>query len=201
MTDLTENNEELVAIVVDNQDKEDNDILSLLIGASVPFNKAKGLLKKIQEAKGLIFTKEDRDVKAAELLSGFSVSSETTADEVAEQVENLMGELNCKVGIARGYVKAMFDEDEIPMPKATRATAGPRAPKAPGFRGDVKIAADFAIANPTPSDTDLEDFKAYMDDNGGSETKTGTDKSKRWYAAVLDLRIFAAQWKDAGNCS
>jgi len=196
MSDLNETNEELIAIAVENKDKDDNETLGLLIGKGVPFNKAKGLLKKIQEDQGLIFTKADRDSKAEEILSGFSATADTTAEEVQEQVENLMGELNCKIGVARGYVKAMFDEDELTMPKATRTASGPRAAKTPGFRGDVKLAADFALENPEAVENDEEAFKEYMNDHGGSTTKTGGDKSKRWYAGVIDLRIFGKAWQD-----
>lgn len=197
MPELNETNEELIAIAVENKDKDDNETLGLLIGKGVPFNKAKGLLKKIQEEQGLIFTKADRDAKAEEVLSGFSVSADTTAEEVQEQVDNLMDELNCKTGMARGYVKALFDDEELAMPKAVRASAGPRTPKAPGFKGDFKSAADFALANPEPLENDLEEFKAYMEDHGGAFTSTGKDKASRWYGGVVDLRIFGKQWTEA----
>ena len=196
MPELNETNQELIDIVVEMKDKDDNLTLGEIIGKGVPFNKAKGLLKKIQEAAGLIFTKEDRDNKAEEILSGFAVSAETTADEVQEQVDNLMDELNIKVGMARGYVKAMFDDEELAMPKAVRATGGPRKPKEPGFKGDFKSAADFALANPEPSETDVEDFTKYMEEHGGAFTSSGKNKATRWFGGVVDLRIFGKQWAD-----
>jgi len=198
---MSEVTQEVIDLIVANKDKADNDILGIIIGeAGVAFNKAKGVLNSVLESQGLRMTKAQRDEKANELMENFEVSEDTTAEEVSEQIEMLVDELDCTVGIARAYVRSAFDSEELKMPKAAKSS-GPRAPKAPGFRGDVKIAADYAIANPDATEDDKGDFKAFMDANGGSETKAGKDKSIRWHSAVVDLRIFARQWKEAGNCS
>ncbi|MCP4176869.1 MAG: hypothetical protein GY756_03810 [bacterium] len=197
---MSETTQDIVDLIVINKDKSDNDILGLMIGQGVQFNKAKGILNSVLEEQGLRLTKVQRDEKAAEILEGFSVSVETTAEDVVDQIEAIVDEIDCTVNIARAYVRALFVAEDLPMPKAARSNV-PRAPKVPGFRGDVKIAADYAIANPDATENDLENFKTFMDDNGGSTTKTGTDKSKKWHSAVEDLRIFAKAWKDAGNCN
>lgn len=197
---MSEISQDIVDAIVENKSKDDNDLLSIIIGMGVKFNKAKGVLNTVLEEQGLRMSKADRDAKAEELLENFSVTTETTAEEVAEQVEVLVEELDIKVPAARSYIRAMFTEQDIDMPKAVRASSGPRAPRAPGFAGDMKLAADFAIANPEALADDEEAFKTFMDENGGSTTKGGADKSKRWHGGVVDLRIFAKAWKDAGNC-
>lgn len=193
--------QEIVDLIVENKDKSDNDILGMIIGQGIPFNKAKNVLNSVLVEQGLRLTKEQRDEKASELMESFEVSSETTADEVSDQIESLVDELGCTANVARAYVRAAFTAEDIDMPKAPRSPAGPRAPREPGFRGDVKIAADYAIKHPEPTENDEADFKAFMDENGGSTTKSGADKSKKWYGGVADLRIFAKAWKEAGNCS
>jgi len=199
---MSEVTQDIIDLIIANKDKDDNDILGIIIGeGGVAFNKAKGVLNSVLESQGLRMTKAQRDEKAIELMENFVASEDTTPEEVSEQIEMLVDELDCTVGIARGYVRSAFDAEELKMPKAAKATGGPRAPKVPGFRGDVKLAADYAIANPVPTEDDKGDFKAFMDGNGGSTTKSGKDKSSTWYSAVLDLRIFANQWKEAGNCS
>lgn len=199
MSDLNENSQELIDIVTENKDTDDNNLLSLLIQVGVPFNKAKGYLNKIMVSQGLRMTKAQRDEKAEELMASFSITEDTTAEEVNDQIEMLADELKTTTNVARGYVRAGFAEAEVGMPKAS-TSSGPRAPRAPGFNGDVKLAADYAIANPVAGDNDLEGFQEYMKEHNAATTKNGADKSKRWYSTVVDLRIFANAWKDAGNC-
>ena len=188
--------EEIVQLIVDNKDKTDDEILGLVIGTGqIPFSKAKSVLQKVLIEKGLRITKEQRDDKAAEMLGGFEVSAETTPDDIATQVQELSAELDCSAKIARGYVKGLFDEADIEMPKAPKG-GGTRGPRTAGFGGDVKLAAEFAIENPEPVEDDLAAFKVYMDENGGSTTRAGADKSARWYNGVVDLRIFGKQWAE-----
>jgi len=190
MSDLNETNQDLIDIVVDMKDKDDDLTLSELVGKGVPFKKVRALLKKIQEAQGLIFTKEDRDSKAVELLSGFEVSVETTAEAVQEQVENLMGELNIKIGMARGYVKNMFDDEDLAMPKVVRAAATPRV-STPGFNGDAALVSNYLVDN---KDCTRDEFQAFMEENGKAVTKTGADKVGRWWNVLVDLKVFAEKY-------
>ena len=196
MTVLNETNEELIAIVTELKDAEDNDILGKLIGKGVPFNKAKGVLDKIMVAQGFRMTKAQLDEKAEEILAAFSIDAETTPEEVNDQIDDLVDELNCTVNKARNYVKSLFTEAEIAYPKMPKKASGPRAPREPGYRGDVKISADYALENPEAGEDDQAAFKAYMDENGGSTTSSGKDKSANWYSSVIDLRIFGKQWQD-----
>ena len=188
--------EEVIQTIVDNKDKNDNDILGLIIGLGVPFNKAKTVLNKILIDKGLRMTKADRDTKAEQLMEDFSATSESTVDEVNDKIEQIMEDLDCTVGVAKAYVRAAFAAEELEMPKATR-TGGTRGPRTPGFAGDVAIAANFALANPEPTENDLEDFRACMKEQGSDVTASGKDKATRWYGAVVDLRIFGKKWADA----
>lgn len=194
---MTEVTQDIVDLIIENKDKSDNDILGIIIGAGVPFNKAKGVLNSVLIEQGLRMTKEQRDEKAAELMESFSVSEDTTSDEVAEQVELLADELNCSAGVARAYVRAAFAEEDIEMPKAKRTGGGHRGPRSPGFSGDAKITTDFLIENP---DCTKEEFSAHMEEKGIAKTKNGADKTSRWYSYMQDLKIFANKWCEAGNC-
>ena len=196
MSDFNENSQELIDIVTENKNLDDNAILGLLIGQGVLFNKAKGILNKILVSQGLRMTKAQRDDKAEELLAAFSVTDETTAEEVSDQIDMLMDELDCTKAAARIYVKAMFDEAEIAFPKVATTGGGKRGPKAPGMSGDVRTSANFALENPEEIENDKEAFKDYMDANGGSTTRSGKDKSGNWYSAVVDLRLFGKEWLD-----
>ena len=164
---LNKTNEELITIVTELKDSEDNDILGKLIGAGVPFNKAKGVLDKIMVSQGFRLTKVQLDEKAEEILAAFAIDTETTPEEVNYQIDNLVDELSCTVNKARNYVKALFTDAEIAYPKMPKKASGPRAPRDPGYRGDVKISADFALENPEAVEDDKEAFKSYMDDHGG----------------------------------
>ena len=197
MPELNEDTQELIDLVTANKDAEDNVILGLLIGQGVQFNKAKGLLNKILVSQGLRMTKAQRDEKAEELISAFSITEETTGEEVADQIEMLMDELDCTKAAARTYVKAAFEDVEVEYPKVASTGGGKRGPREPGMRGDVLIAANFALLHPEPIENDLEEFKNYMDENGGSTTRSGKDKSKNWYSGVVDLRLFGKRWADA----
>ena len=188
--------EEVKQYIIDNHKLSDEEILGGLIPLSVPFNSAKGVLKAVLEENGLRLSKAQRDSKAADLLSDFEPNDETEVDEVNEMIENLVTELDCTANIARAYVRAIFVENEVSMPKASGG-GGKKGPRAPGMKGDVKLSADFAIANPEEGEgSDLAAFKAYMDENGGSVTKNGKDKSAKWYSSVADLRIFGKKWQE-----
>lgn len=188
---MSDIDQSIVELVVENKDKDDNTILGLIIQTgSVPFNKAKGVLAKVLEEQGLRMSKAQRDEKAQELMEDFSVSEETTTDEVTEQIESLMDELDCSVGIARGYVRAAFEAEELTMPKVARKTSGPRT-STPGFNGDAKLVSDFLISN---KDCTREEFDTFMKDQGKATTKTGADKTGRWWNVLVDLKVFAESY-------
>jgi len=198
---MTDTNQELIDIVIENKDQDDNAICGLLIQSGVPFNKAKGVLNEILISQGLRMTKVQRDDKAEELMNAFPITEDTTSDEVVAQVETIAEELGCALIVARNYVKAAFTEAELPYPKASAGTGGPRAPRSPGFSGDAATVSSYAIQNPIATENDKQDFQDFMEANGGYLTASGKNKATRWYPTVADLRIFANQWKDAGNCA
>jgi len=190
--------EEIVQLIVENKDKTDDEILGLVIGTGqIPFSKAKGVLQKVLIEKGLRITKEQRDEKAAEMLGGFEVSAETTPDDIATQVQELSAELDCSAKVARNYIKALFDEEELNMPKAPKG-GGTRGPRAPGFGGDALIAAQFLIDN---KDSTREEYAEYLASIGKDKTNKGADKVGTWWGLIEDLRVFTVQWQEAGHCT
>jgi len=195
MSNLNENSQELIDIVTELKDQSDNDILGALVQAGAPFGKAQGYMNKIMVSQGFRLSTEETATKAEEILGAFAIDTDTTPDEVQEQIDNLVSELGCTIAKARNFVKAVFTGADIAYPKPAKKASGPRAPREPGFRGDVKTAADFALENPEAIENDQEAFKEYMDAHGGSTTKNGSDKSVRWYGAVVDLRIFGQAWQ------
>ena len=68
---MTDTNQELIDIVIENKYQDDNAICGLLIQSGVPFNKAKGVLNEILISQGLRMTKVQRDDKAEELMVAF----------------------------------------------------------------------------------------------------------------------------------
>jgi len=187
---MSEVEQSIVDLIVENKDKDDNDILGLIIGQGVQFNKAKGILNSVLIEQGLRMTKAQRDEKAEELMADFTASAETTTDEVSEQVEMISDELSCTTTIARAYVRAAFTAEDLAMPKATKA-AGPRGPRTAGFNGDAGIVSNFLIEN---KEATKEDFTAFMVEKGLDKTASGKDKVSRWWAVLEDLRVFGSKY-------
>jgi len=189
--------QEVIDLIVENKNEKDDKILSMLVTSGlVSYSDAKKVFNTVLEEQGLRLSKAQRDEKAEELLETFNPDNETTADEVAEQIELLESELDCSKAIARNYVKAKFDEEDITMPKVT-ANAGPRGPRTPGFKGDTAITLDFFLKNPNCTQ---EEFTAHMEEIGKRYTQKGADKSIPWFHFIRDLRIFMKSWKESGNC-
>lgn len=190
---MSEISQKLIDIVVDNKDKDDNTILGLMIGSGeVMFNKARGALNTILVEQGLRMTKAQRDEKAAIILEDFGVTDETTAEDVSEQVEVLVDELDIKPAAARAYIRAIFEAEEIEMPKAARKTGGTRT-STPGFNGDAKLVTDYLIAN---KECTREEFNEFMESQGKAKTASGKDKTQRWWNVLVDLKIFAESYCD-----
>lgn len=190
MTVLNETSQELIDIVSEFKDSDDNTILGKIVGAGVPFGKAKGVVDKIMVSQGFRMNKVDMDAKAEEILATFEISEETTAEEVQEQIDNLVDELNCKVPKARNYIKALFSGEEIAYPKATRAASATRT-STPGFNGDAKLVSDFLIEN---KDCTREEFDTFMKEQGKDLTASGVDKTGRWFNVLVDLKVFAEKY-------
>ena len=183
--------------IIDNHKLSDEELLGGLIPLGCPFNSAKKILKDVLESEGLRMSKQQRDEKAADLLSDFTPTEETEVDEVNEMIENLVEELDVSAKIARAYVRAVFTENEVEMPKATRAAGGPRTPREPGFNGDSKLVASFVVSNPNGSE---EDFRKMMEAAGADKTSTVKDKAARWFPFSKDLYIFAEAYM-AAHCN
>ena len=187
---------EIIEIVTTNANKNDNDILGLLVQAGIPFGDSRKILKKVFEEQGLRLTKDQKEEKVKEVMSRFEVTEETTVEEVSEQIELVAAECEISNAMAKKHVKLAFTEADITMPSVPKTGGGTRGPREPGFRGDVKIAADYAMANPEAVENDKEEFKNYMDSVGKSTTKSGKDKAGNWYNAVVELRMFGKEWQE-----
>lgn len=185
--------QEIVDIIVENASKDDNTILGEIIGAGIPFNKARGVLNQVLVDQGLKMTKEQRDEKAAEMLEGWEVSEDTTVQEVDDMVEDLAQALKSTAKQVKGYIKAVFTEADLTMPKATKA----KRTRTPGFHGDAKITSDFLLENP---ETTKEEFIAFMKEQGIAESKGGQDKTARFWNFMIEIKTFATAWCEAGNC-
>jgi len=188
---MSEISQEVIDVIVENKDKDDNAILSLMIGLGTPFNKAKGILAKILIEKGLRMSKAQRDEKAAELMETFTASEETTSDEVVEQIELISDELDCTAAVARAYVRAAFIAEDLEMPKAPKAASGPRGPRSAGFNGVAGTVSAYLIAN---KECTKDEFTAFMVEKGLDKTKSGADKVATWWNVLEDLRVFGTQY-------
>ena len=184
--------QEMIDLVVTHKDKKDDEILGLIIGSGVPFSAAKAVLNTILVEQGLRITKDQRDEMAAEILAGFEVSAATTPDDIAEQIQLVSAECDCSAKIARTYIKALFDEADIEMPKAATG-GGVRGPREPGFGGDAAITTDFLLENP---DCTEESFREYMVSIGKDKTVKGADKVSGWWGFIADMKVFLAKWEN-----
>lgn len=187
--------QEVVDIIVANADKNDNDVLSLIVSAGVLFKDAKKTLAFVQVDKGLKLTKEQSDAVIADLMAGFAVSADSTVEEVNDQIELISAEAKISPTAARKVVRSAFDKEALTMPKALKA--GVRSPSVPGFGGDVKLTADWVIANPNGGT--YEEFKAYMEEKGAAVTNQGKDKTRRWFSVSEDLRVFISDYQAANS--
>lgn len=190
---MSEIAQEIVDIIVANADKDENTILGEIIGAGVPFTKARATMNAVMVEQGLRLTKEQREEKAAEILDGWEVSEDTTVEDVNEMLEKLSDELKCTSRQAGGYIKQVFSDADLTMPKAAKVARK----RTPGFHGDAKLVSDFLIENP---ECTQEDVTTFMQEQGIDKSKNGADKTKRFWNFVVELKTFADTWCDSNNC-
>ena len=179
-----------IDLIVKNKSLKDDEILGLLIQDGVPFSKAKGILNTVLIEQGLRLTKEQKEEKVDEIMSGFEISADTTAEEVADQATSISDEIECSIKVARGHVKRYFDEADVEMPRASGG-GGKRGPRAPGFGGDAKIASEWLIDNPEGT---VDEFRSHMEDLGKDKTNKGADKVQGWFNFIGDLKIFIEKY-------
>jgi len=141
-------------IVVDGfaAEKSDNDIMREMFDAGCDFGDIKAVFNAAIKAKGLRLNAKDRAVKTTEFLDGYMPDINDVSSHLAK-VTALQDFLKVTSTLAGASMRKWAKDNEITLPKAK---AEPK--RAPGFAGNTKIVADWALANPNCSKEELDDY-------------------------------------------
>jgi len=181
--------EKLEGIVVAGFEAElsDNDIKKEMFEAGCDFGDINKTFNAIVADKTLRLSPKDRNTKAAEFLEGYVPG---TVEEHLGKVAALEDFLGCKTTQAGASMRAWAKANEVELPKA------PKASKVdPGFRGNQKVIADYALAN---RDVTLEQLITFAAENIEA-TKGGKDNSRGYAVSVYNAIIFARSWAGEGE--
>lgn len=160
----------------------DDDISENLYIAGCPFKDIDKTLKDIIALKALRLTPKERNAKAAEFLEGY----------VPDGVENHLGKvsalqdfLDCSTTQAGASMRKWAKDNDVELPKVP---AKSKTVSVPGFRGNIKIVADWALAQEVQPT--LEQLVEFASANV-PVTKTGKDNSSGYALTVYNAIIFA----------
>ena len=163
-------------------EKTDNDIKRELFEAGCDFADINKTFNSIVQEKGLRLSTKDRNEKAAEFLEGYEPTDVESHLAKLSALEDHLGVKSTQAGAA---MRAWAKSNDIELPKA------PRAPKAaPGYRGNIKVVADHALAN---KDVTFDELVAFAAENV-EKTKGGKDNSRGYAVQVWNAIIFAKSW-------
>ena len=177
MTDAQ--NYENIVVAGFEAEKSDNDIKKELFEAGCDFSDINKVFNQVVADKGLRLSPKDRNAKAAEFLEGYEPTDVESHLAKLSALEDHLGVKSTQAGAAmRAWAKA----NDIELPKA------PKKPKAaPGFRGKMKILADWMLEN---KDATLEQLQAYAAE-AIEPSKEGKDNSAGYATAMWNSVIFA----------
>lgn len=162
----------------------DDDISENLYKAGCPFKDIDKTLKQIIADKGLRLSPKERNAKAAEFLEGYQPDATDVESHLAK-VSALQDFLDCSTTQAGASMRKWAKDNDITLPKVV---AKAKSKLEPGFRGNIKIVADWALAQdyvPT-----LEQLVAYASANI-PPTKGGKVNSSGYALTVANAIIFA----------
>lgn len=173
--------EKFEKIVVDGfaSEMSDNDIKRQLFNADCDFDEINKTFNAIVKDKALRLSPKDRTELANVFLEGYI--PEDVESHLAK-VSALQDHLNCTSTQAGASMRKWAKANEIELPKA------PKTPKrVPGFAGNVKIVADWALANP---DCTREQLDKFAEDHVPA-TKTGQANWSGHANTVWNAILFA----------
>lgn len=175
--------EKFEQIIVDGfaAEKSDNDIKSDMFKAGCDFGDINKIFNKTLADKKLRLTPKDRNEKAVAFLEGYVPEAENVEAHLSK-VAALQDHLKCTTTQAGASMRAWAKLNDIELPKA------PATPTAtPGFRGNQKLVADYAIAN---KEITFEQLVKFAADNV-PKTKGDKDNSRGYAVSVWNSIIFA----------
>lgn len=177
-------NEKYEKIVVEGIEagQKDGEIARHLFDAGVEFEDIAKTIKTIANEKGLRLTPKARNIKTAEFLEGY----------VPDGVENHLGKvaalqdhLKCSTTQAGASMRKWAKDNDVELPKVPKKSASKIEP---GFRGNIKPIADWALAQEVQPT--LEELEAFAKENVPL-TKGGHDSSKGHALTIFNAIIFA----------
>ena len=160
----------------------DDDISENLYKAGCPFKDIDKTLKSIIADKALRLSPKERNAKASDFLEGYEPDG---VENHLGKVSALQDFLECSSTQAGASMRKWAKDNDIVLPKVP---AKSQAKTEPGFRGNIKIVADFALAQEIQPDLEtLVKFAA----ESIPVTKTGKDNSAGYALIVFNAIIFA----------
>ena len=172
-------------IVSEGFEKElkDGAIQRQLFDSGVDFNDLKKTFNEIVQRLALRLSPKDRIAKTAEFLEGYLPDAEDVNGHLGK-ISALQDFLAVSTTQAGASMRKWAKDNEITLPKVK---AKSKSKSIPGFKGNLKIVADWAIENPNAT---LEDLGKFASENV-PKTKTGNDNSGGCALTIFNALIMA----------
>jgi len=177
--------EQIINIIVEGfaNEKTDNDIKKeMFMTEEIDFGDINKTFLQVIAEKGLRLSSKDRTTKTNEFLEGYEPDG---VENHLAKISALQDHLNCATTMAGAAMRKWAKTNEIDLPKAPKESA-----VEPGFRGNIKTVADFAIAN---KDCTLEDLVKFASESVPN-TKTGKDNSRAYAIGIWNAVLFAHKY-------
>lgn len=165
------------------EELKDGIIQRKLFDAGMDFNDLKKNFNSIVSKLGLRLSAKERVAKASEFLEGYLPDADDVEMHLGKisALQDFLGVSSTQAGAS---MRKWAKDNDITLPKVK---AKSKSKLEPGFRGNVKIVADWAIENPSAT---LEELAKYASENV-PVTKTGKDNSAGHALTVFNALIFA----------
>lgn len=183
-TEVTQMSNEQLAIDIISagfeDEKSDDEMKEKMIISGIPYGIMNKMFRDTVASLGLRISPKDRNEKAFAFLEGYAPDAEDVASHLAK-IAQLEKHLECKTTQAGASMRAWAKLNKIELPKAPVITT------TPGFRGNQKVVADWAIANPTCTFDELVKFAS----ENIAKTKGDKDNSRSYAISIWNAVIFA----------
>ena len=176
--------EKIVAVVVDGfeNEKSDNDIKGDMFKNGCDFGDINKFFLQIIADKELRMTTKDRMTKAVEFLTGYVPEG---AEAHLSKISALADHLKVATTLAGASMRKWAKDAGVELPST------PKVSKVdPGFRGNIKLVADHAIAN---KEITFDELVKFAGENVPATT-SGKDNSRGYAVQVWNAVIFAKSY-------
>ena len=162
-------------------EKTDDEMKEAMIIQGIPYGIMNKMFKETVERLGLRVSPKERNAKAAEFLEGYTPDINDVNSHLAK-ISELQDFLDCKTTQAGASMRKWAKDNKIELPKA------PATPTvSPGYRGNPKIVADWALQNENCTFDELVKYAS----ESVPKTKGDKDNSRSVAIAIWNALIFA----------